>query len=182
MSYLASVFSAGLFALCVAGRGDSGPKPFGEDQSIVRVIHGSRVVVLARVIELDSVASLWPPTIDSTTYQLYRRRAVLEPIEYIKGGLDGDVIVAYNVEVGKNPADGGRLGQLAGVDTLAAFFFLTTMQGKWYIPRAEWPGPVPQGVPIAQRSWSAQVARLKVLADSVAADSSRVAAPNRSAR
>jgi hypothetical protein len=165
---------AGLLAVSPADSIKRASAPRTEEEKIAAAIRESQIVVLARVIGLDSIATPWKPEL---LLEAMRRRAVLEPIEYVKGGLDGETIDAYIVESDLRMNPTPPLRQLVHADTLATFFFLRSDKADWYMG-ADWVG---NGGPLPQRTWSAQMRRLKALADSADADSSRVAPPNRSA-
>jgi len=90
----------------------------------------SQVVLLGRVMA--------PMASPDTLHQIgdmviYALRVRIEPIEYLKGGLEGDIIDARYRFGGLSHRNPATVTLLAGVDTLGAIFFLRQEEHEWWL-------------------------------------------------
>ena len=116
------------------------------------MVERSELVLLARVLAVDALAR--PDTLDASGGRL--RAAHLEPIAWLKGGLDGDPIEVYMREGGETRRDDPPAWRaLAGVDTLGALVALERHGVDWVL-RADRRAGMPAGfLRVRQREFRA---------------------------
>lgn len=99
--------------------------------------HQSDVILLGRI--LAPVSEPEPDTSYASYLDVKCVKARVEPIEWLKGGLDGDFItVTYNWQGDRTDS---RLRQIAGRDTMAAVVFLKRHGRSWYFAKLAPPLP-----------------------------------------
>ena len=148
-------------------------------------VRSSQVVLLGRIM-----APLAPP---DTVHQfgdmvIYALRVRIEPIEYLKRGLDGDIIDARYRFGGLSRRNPATVTSLAGVDTLGAIFFLKQEEHEWWLvsiqpahPTNGKPGESPaleremyEGlVTLSQRKWTETLDQVRAWIKEMPADSLR---------
>jgi len=97
----------------------------------------SDVVMLGRI--LAPVSDPEPDTSYASYLEVQCVKARVEPIEWLKGGLEGDEItVVYNWHGVRTDS---RLRQIAGRDTMAAVVFLKRHGSSWYFAKLAPPLP-----------------------------------------
>jgi hypothetical protein len=155
------VFALGL--ACALAGADTGPLTAGRKLSFRDrwdvAFHSSDVIMLARVLRVDSLP-------DSVV-----AKVVLEPEEYVKGGLDGDQIETW-VYAGTpdERALHGVLRGLAGVDTVGVIAFLSRDEKGWRI-RGFGADVFPAGaLVLRQREWASLLTRLRIVRDDLTLD------------
>ena len=123
-------FVAGCALACAATTMAAGPpaaRPYTAGELLQKAVDESDVVLLARV------RIVAPDTFPAPGGR--RRPASLEPIEWLKGGLDGESIDVFGEEGdGSAPVDSAWRA-LAGVDTLGALVLLRRDGADWLLRR-----------------------------------------------
>lgn len=133
---LAAVIALLVFAL-PATAGDKNAKTMTTRQLWEWAGHQSDVVLLGRI--LAPVSEPEPDTSYASYLGVMSVKARVEPIEWIKGGLDGDnITVIHNWQGDRTDS---RLRQIAGRDTMAAVVFLKRHGRSWYFAKLAPPLP-----------------------------------------
>jgi len=138
-------------------------------------VRSSEVVLLGRIMVPMAPVDTLPDTIriDGRLTHLplpvYVARIQIEPIEYLKGGLEGDIIDARYRFGGEGPFTALAVSSLAGIDTVGAVFFLKQSGHEWWLAKITPRLPPNDGrsenpvleqemreglVPLPQRKWT----------------------------
>lgn len=133
-------------------------RPLSDEEEMAYALDANTIVVLARVIKVDSTSAV------RLKREWGHASWTLEPIEFVKGGLDGDHIEALtsNEETSRALLD----SKAVGADTLAVLAPLSAYDGDWLFRSMSFTRQVRVMV-APQRKWKSELERVRsVLAQS----------------
>jgi hypothetical protein len=155
-------------------------------------VRSSQVVLLGRIMAPLAPADTLHYVADGNVIEMpepvFALPIRIEPIEFLKGGLDGDIVEARYRFGGLSRRNPATVTALAGVDTLGAIFFLKQEDHEWWLVSIQPPHPkegyssysprlereMYEGMVIlSQRNWTETLERVRAWIQEMPPDSAR---------
>ena len=165
MTSSARLCAAGLIAMALAVASPSGsriPLPMTPPHTLTDYVtlleraSVTQIVGLVRVLSVDSLAHIDTTMAPMDSMSPMRRRTSrLEVVEWLRGGLDGEIIEVTTREGGYDPPAPASWHDLAGIDTMGAVVLLRRHKHGWELARLSF-ASIPEGFrPVPQREFKA---------------------------